>query len=493
MPRPFGRLRGFRVRWAVLVEMTRGLSDAPRPLSWAAGRATIFLSSEKELLLETRRICPRCGRPIPQGQDECNCTASPIRRHRYWLHSRETILLFSFLGLAVAFVITGFAASFYRNQRRTQAESWYARGTAALRADRATEAVEDFRTALTYGRENVSAEDQRSYELDLAQALEKDGRLTEARSYLLDIWEGSPGDGKVNLELARLAVRTGDDAAVKRYYSSAIYGVWQGNADQVLQERTQARLELYHYLAARHETTEAQSVLLAIAASLPPDPKQHVQVGNLMLDSGEAKEALGQFQQALQLDRRSIAAMVGAGLASFDLGDDRATVRYLGQAMTQKAQRPSEEVPAEVNDPRVAQTLGIAEAAISLDPFRPGLNTRDRARRARRAFDVARTRLKDCAGRQGIPLPAASGPAPPNSAASGQPGNGLASLYAKALEMQKSAGESNLIRDPQKVDSLMDLVFQMEAAATAQCGPPSLPADAALARLAQRAGGSRRE
>lgn len=390
----------------------------------------------------------------------------------------------------MAFVVTGFAASFYHNKRRELAESWYARGTSALGSGHAVAAVDDFRTALTYGRETLSTDQQQVYELDLAESLAATNRLDEARSYLLEIWDNSPGDGEVNLELARLAVRTGNEAAAKRYYNGAIYGVWRGNPDQVLQDRTKVRLELYHYLAARQETTEAQSVLLSIAASLPPDPNQHVQVGNLMLDSGEPQQALQQFQLALRLSKTNMAAMVGAGMASFALGDDQATVRYLGQAMNQKAERPPGEVPAEVNNPNVAQTLGIAQATLSLNPFRTGLNAHERARSARRAFEAALTRLKDCAGKQDVTLPTAAKSARPSPPPSDQPSNSLAALYTQAMAMQKSASERALVRDEQKVDSLMTLVFQMEAAATAQCGPPSLPANAALARLARHAGGS---
>ena len=35
------------------------------------------------------------------------------------------------------------------------------------------------------------------------------GRLTEARSYLLNLWDRSPGSGEVNLDLAHISARTG--------------------------------------------------------------------------------------------------------------------------------------------------------------------------------------------------------------------------------------------------------------------------------------------
>ena len=41
----------------------------------------------------------------------------------------------------------------------------------------------------------------------------------EAQAYLLDLWERTPGNSRVNLELARLAVGMGDDSDAERYYN----------------------------------------------------------------------------------------------------------------------------------------------------------------------------------------------------------------------------------------------------------------------------------
>ena len=103
------------------------------------------------------------------------------------------------------------------------------------------EAVADFRNALAYSRDNDL------YRLRLAQALMADHRPQEARSHLLSLWEKEPGDGTLNLELARLAAMWGDTPQAVRYYHAAIYGVWP---DEPMAHRWQIRFELSEYLLA---------------------------------------------------------------------------------------------------------------------------------------------------------------------------------------------------------------------------------------------------
>ena len=81
------------------------------------------------------------------------------------------------------------------------------------------------------------------------------------------MWEQAPGNSRVNLELARLAARMGDDADARRYYNGAIYGVWDESADARCCAAGWIRAwSFIRYLMGRGENTEAQSVLLATAA-----------------------------------------------------------------------------------------------------------------------------------------------------------------------------------------------------------------------------------
>src|SRR5437660_4837702 len=215
--------------------------------------------------MEFSQVCPKCGRTIPQGQIVCHCSMRP---RRYWLHSRETILLLCVLGLVVAFGITGFAAQLYHGRRAELARSWFDRGNAELKAGRAAAALSDFRAALVYAQRELPPDQRQEFEVAFVQALIANGNSDEARSYLLDMYERAPGNSRVNLELARMAAQTGEDADAKRYYNGAIYGVWDENPDNVLRSRMETRLELYRYLMDRREKAEAQSVLQLVRERL---------------------------------------------------------------------------------------------------------------------------------------------------------------------------------------------------------------------------------
>jgi tetratricopeptide (TPR) repeat protein len=423
--------------------------------------------------VESSQICPKCGRAIPEGQIVCRCSMRP---RRYWLHSRETILLLCVIGLVIAFAITGFAARLYHGGRAELARSWFDRGNTELKAGRAEAALSDFRTALIYAQHELPAEQQQEFELDFVQALIATGKTDEARSYLLDLWERGPGNSRINLELARLAAQLGNDADAKRYYNGAIYGIWDANAGDVLQRRMDARLEFYRYLTDHGEKAEAQSELLATAAAIPPNPSLHTLVGRLMLEGGHPQPAFEQFQQALRIDPRNHVAQAGAGEAAFQLGNDRDAIRYLEGAIRESALQKRRSSPQgadtaaqETEQALVMQNLAIAQATLALDPNRPVLDPTERARRAIRAYDAAVTRIESCAKEHGIALPAPSVNLTPfTDAASDE-------LAVVALS-----------KHIEQLDPLMEFVFQMESAATENCGPPSDPTNAAIARIGEK-------
>jgi tetratricopeptide (TPR) repeat protein len=404
---------------------------------------------------------------------------APERRagpRRYWLHSRETILLLCVLGLIVAFAITGFAARLYHGRRAQLARSWVDRGNAELKAGRATSALSDFRAALVYAQHEFSPEEQQQFELDFVQALLAAGNRNEARSYLLDMYERAPGNSRVNLELARMAAQMGDDADAKRYYNGAVYGVWDESPDDVLRSRLETRLELYRYLMDRGERPEAQSVLLATAAAVPPDPALHAQVGQLMLQDGQPQPALDEFQRALRLDSRNYQALAGAGESYFQLGNDQQAVRYLEAATRgaaqqkrrpgQKTDQQTDSAARESEEAQVAHDRAIAETSLALNPHAPGLDPTERARRAVRVYDAAMARIRACASEHGIALPRPSLNLTP---------------YTRAASDELA--EAALARHIEQLDSLMEFAYQMESAATQNCGPPADPTNVAIVRI----------
>jgi tetratricopeptide (TPR) repeat protein len=439
------------------------------------------------------RVCERCGQLIAPDQAGCNCAAKPGSD---WLHSRETILLVTFAILAGAFGVTALAGRFYHDTRRSLAEYWLQQGSEDLRLNRPSAALPDLRTALIYARQDVPEAQQQVYALSLAQALVANHRLDEAHGYLLDLWERTPDSAKLNLELAHLAVSMGDDADARRYYANAIYGIWDGDSQQVQKNQRDTQLEFCRYLIDRGDATGAQSVLLAVSASLPPDPLLHTQVGAMMLEAGANGLALEQYQKALELDRRDHEALIGAGLASFSLGDDRAAVRYLGQASREKPQAGQ----TVTLNPQASRDLSVATADLALDTFMPGLTTSERAHRSEQSYETATVRLEDCAKSLGVSLPkpiSSSSSVPPSPATSSsnlQPvPSDMLDAYTQALKMRSSARETDLVRNPELIDSLMKLVIELESAATAHCGSPVEVEDEALVRIAQRAVGPTHE
>jgi tetratricopeptide (TPR) repeat protein len=356
------------------------------------------------------------------------------------------------------FIATGLAAKFYHAKERGLGEEWYSRGEAELQAGRAPAALEDFRTALAYSQDNIR------YQLRLAQALMAAGQLSEARNYLLSLWEREPGNGTVNLELAHLAVRQRSGSEALRFFHGAIYGAWE---DDTIARRRAARLELAEFLLDAGDNARAQSELIALAASLPRDPQLEAQAGTLMLRAGGYDQALKLFRQALGEHPRMEAALLGAGEACFDMYDFAGAQHYLSRAVTEDPQLS-----------RAASLLETTRLVLSIDPLLRGLSSSERARRTRRAFDQALERLQDCAVRRGVDLKAKGG------------GAELQELYAAGNRLEPHLRESELRRDSDLVSTTMDWVFQIELTTERECGPPQGP-DQALLLLARAQGGGR--
>ena len=133
----------------------------------------------------------------------------------------------TFLGLilvtAVLLAITLFLFRSFTAHRAELAQRWSGRGQNALNQGHPEEAIVALRTALSY------APDENSYELLLAQALGDAGHLDESYNYFLGLWDAEPGNGFINLRLARLAAKKRDTQAAINSYHAAIYGTWEGD------------------------------------------------------------------------------------------------------------------------------------------------------------------------------------------------------------------------------------------------------------------------
>ena len=159
----------------------------------------------------------------------------------------------------------------------------------------------------------------------------------------------------------------------------------------------------------------------------------------------------------MHANRHNPAALAGAGSAAFETGQYALAQRYLQAA-----------VAAEPKDEESATRLKNTNLILQMDPFRRGVSIAHRNRLVIDAFTLAGARLKACGGMAG-PIAIA------NSTSSG-----LADTWN---ELQARITERGLERDPDLVESAMDLVFDIERA-TAVCAVKS-DADQALLLISQ--------
>jgi tetratricopeptide (TPR) repeat protein len=351
---------------------------------------------------------------------------------------REPLTLAALMVLAVVLflVVTGLSRAYYAKQE-SLAQQWSQRGVDDLNAQRYSQAVAEFRTALLYSRDNYA------YQLNLAEALMGLNRTDEAYAYLINLWDRQPENGMANLELARIEAQRGATPQALRYYHDAIYAIWPG--DQEVGRRN-ARLELINYLLRINAKTQAQAELIALAANLGEDAPEQVLVGQLFLRAQDFSHALDAFRLSLRLDRHSEAALAGAGEAAFELGQYPAAEGYLQAA-----------VAASSNDVKSTARLRKTEFVLDMDPFRTQVSAVERDRIVANAFATAGDRLKSCAAPDGSAVGAA--------AASQQ---NLAQQWAK---LKPQVTDRGLRRNPDMVDTAMQLVFNIERQASATCGP----------------------
>jgi tetratricopeptide (TPR) repeat protein len=404
--------------------------------------------------MEPKRSCPQCGRVIPWGLANCLLCQGPAYR---WSLRRDRFLLLLFVLLILLFVITSFAVRSYQAREKGLAQDWSSRGEKQLTAGQGGAALVDFRNALFHSRDNTF------YQLRLAQALAATGQFPQAQNYLLNLREREPGNGPVNLELARVAVREHNTSQAVRYFHDAVYCEWEENP--VVQRRA-VRLELVQLLLDSDQKDAARAELIAVAANLPPGAELQAKVGTLLLKAGGYDDALRLFRQALAAEAHSAPALAGAGEGYFQIGRYAEAQRYLEQAVQQDSHLP-----------RAAEMLDTARTVLSLDPFQHRLGEQARARRAQRGFAQAVTRLETCAAQRGIDLKAPGG-------------NPLQTLYAEAAEVQSRTHESALRHDAELLSNVMDLVFKIEKTTSQVCGEPRGP-DQALLLIARQQEGAR--
>ena len=348
--------------------------------------------------------------------------------------------------LTIAFFAFTFGVNrLYAQKQQQLSRYWFAQAQSALTASRPADAISDLRTALLYSR------DDPRYLFTLAQALEADGRIPEARSYFLNLLEDEPGNGSFNLELARLAARENDANHAMRYYNGAIYGAW--DSDPVLR-RQQARQELIAYLLSKNMGTQARGELLTLTTEMPKNAESDLWVANSFGRLGDDRSALDFYKTALRLDHKNGAALLGAGEAAFRLTRYSEALDYFKRAAAIR------------DDPTTSQWLQLTAFVLDLNAFESRISAAERRHRLILAMDIADRRLRQCAQTRNIVLDA--------------PGNDPMQ-FARAQwiqldnQIQRAHADADVVQLLAPVASLIVSVEQLSG-----CGPLTLTDQAAL-------------
>jgi tetratricopeptide (TPR) repeat protein len=363
---------------------------------------------------------------------------------------RRPIYIFWLSLLAVAFFsFTFFVNRLYAQRQKGLSVYWFRQGENELLAGNPSQAISDLRTALLYSHDN------QDYLFALAQALEADGQLPEARSYFLGLLEDEPGNGSVNLELARLAEKENDVNHAMRYFNGAIYGAWYRDA---VRNRQRARQELISFLIAKNLKTQARGELLSFTAEMPKTPDSQLWVAQAFSHIGDDRSASEFYRYVLRSNRHSFEAMKGAGLSAFRLGNYREALEYFKRAAAVR------------EDEDISRMIELASLVLELNPFESNIPENERRHRLILAMDVADKRLRQCAQVQHVALDAT----PPNP---------LQSLRSQWIDLdnqiRRARNDADLVQLLTPLATLLNRVEQQNG-----CGP-SATADEAMLRIYQ--------
>lgn len=368
-------------------------------------------------------------------------------------------LLGLFLITVIIFLLTLLLYRSFRNHQQELGLRWKARGEAALRAGNPIQAIDALRSALAYVP-------TRETEIELATALAQAGKTVEATAYFNTLLESSPGDGNINLQLARLAAKQGNERLAIERYQAALDGTWEGNG---YDRRRQVRLELVQYLLSRKEYAAARTQLLIAASNAPDDPMIKLDIAGRMEEAQDPTDALSTYRAVAARRDAPLAAFEGAGRTAFRLGMYRVASTYMDRALADPAaaRLPPAEKAADQYVANTASHILLLFPSFDLPP-------RSRAERVLYLRKVSRNRLSAC------------------TASNASAGPKLASLVSRWDELPTELTLTTLEQQPDVENTVIQLAYDTETVTAQVCGAPSGD-DALLLRIAQNPGAVEQE
>ena len=385
--------------------------------------------------------CPTCGQTIPTGGACTACLDSKVRARR------EIVLLVLLVvgATALYFGVRAFANS-NRAMKIKDAAYWYNQGEQQLRQHHADAAVTAFRKA-------SFSEDNRAYARSLAQALAEGGRDAEARELLLQERATAPEDPEINLDLARIAAKEHDVPEAIRYYHNALDGRWTGQNTDL--QRRMVRRELIEVLIAQHAKDQALAEILALAGEMPNTVAAKIELGELLLQHGDAGNAVTNFRAVLRTQPHNQTALEGAGQAAFQLEDYSQARRHLRLLVNP--------------DEKAKQMLDIATLVVQNDPMDPHLTYARRRQRVLADFEQARQQLQQCLAQK-----------------SGSPeAQALQSLADREAGLKRKFKATRQREAPELAFQTLEFIYDAEEAISSSCRPLQ-NLDSALVLIAQK-------
>src|ERR1700722_20393454 len=245
------------------------------------------------------------------------------RRRLIFADTLSLVTLFAITALLA--ILTNYLYQSYASHQVVLAARWLQRGDQALRDNKPQAAIDALSSALAF------APNDRSTAIKLAEALASAGRIQEATVYFNALLETQQGNGLINLQLARLAARQGNESQAVEDYQKAIYGNWEGDG---YVRRREVRFELINYLIAHHRLDQARSELLVALGNAPSDDiSVQLEIARAMELAEDPGDALHVYRTILHHHPSLREALDGAGHTAFQLGRYLEAKRYLSRAL----------------------------------------------------------------------------------------------------------------------------------------------------------------
>lgn len=398
---------------------------------------------------------------------------TPVERNqRRRLIFQDGLALFGLTIIAICIaVLTYFFFHSFEEHRRVLEKRWYDRGEKALSVNRPAEAVEDFRSALSFSSSNTA------YQMALAEALAASGRTEEAYVYYSTLREAEPGDGFLNLQLARLAVRRKNPQEAIAYYQAALNGFWP---HQGTEQRRAIRLELAPYELSLGRTNDAQGELLGAEGDSLDNPSALFQIAGLLQQASDPSDAWTTYQRVEHLGNAKpsqvLASLLDESKIAASMGQYKRAAQALDRYMAKARQYPAASTPEQRQV--VQQHLNYLQHMLQLIPF-DSLPPKVHDERLLLVANIAHKRYVSCMAQ----LQTGSGANEFNQNVSSDDAAAFSALGTqwtqfKALRARDLAGNAPLQQ------SLTAWTNQTELQAAKLCGAPTGD-DALLLQLAQ--------